>query len=153
MLICLNLSGWYATSVLKWIKNKKPHQLLIIIFLVPIFFFLFLTSYFNILTIFLFNTAVMSFYIKVPNVIAQFVVAAVTWYFHSIECAVNAKGDDDSLQDILRLLTLWYNHGSTASSNGSTEFRFYFLNIIILVSCNFLLTKQNFFLALHVNLF
>ena len=114
MLICLNLSGWYATSVLKWKKKKKPHQLLIIIFLVLIFFFLFLTSSFNILTIFLFNTAVMSFYIKVPNVTAQFVVAAVTWYFHSIECAANAKGVDDSLQDLLRLLTLWYNHGSTA---------------------------------------
>ena len=79
-------------------------------------FLIFLQSFssFNILTIFLFNTAVMSFYIKVPNVTAQFVVAAVTWYFHSIECAANAKGVDDSLQYILRLLTLWYNHGSTA---------------------------------------
>ena len=114
MLICLNLSGWYATSVLKWIKKKKTTSTFNNNFFGTNFFFLFLTSYFNILTIFLFNTAVMSFYIKVPNVIAQFVVAAVTWYFHSIECAVNAKGDDDSLQDILRLLTLWYNHGSTA---------------------------------------
>ena len=50
----------------------------------------------------LFNTAVMSFYLKVPNVtaqfVAQFVVAAVTGYFHSIACAANAKGVDDSLQ-------------------------------------------------------
>ena len=114
MLICLNLSGWYATSVLKWIKKKKTTSTFNNNFFGTNFFFLFLTSSFNILTIFLFNTAVMSFYIKVPNVIAQFVVAAVTWYFHSIECAVNAKGVDDSLQDILRLLTLWYNHGSTA---------------------------------------
>lgn len=29
---------------------------------------------------------------------AQYVVAAVTGYFHSIACAANAKGVDDSLQ-------------------------------------------------------
>lgn len=28
----------------------------------------------------------------------QFVVAAVTGYFHSIACAANSKGVDDSLQ-------------------------------------------------------
>lgn len=33
-----------------------------------------------------------------PDVAAQFVVAAVTGYFHSIACAANSKGVDDSLQ-------------------------------------------------------
>lgn len=48
----------------------------------------------------LFNTAVMSHYTLrgYPSVAAQFVVAAVTGYFHSIACAANAKGVDDSLQ-------------------------------------------------------
>jgi FKBP12-rapamycin complex-associated protein len=64
----------------------------------------------------LFNTAVMSHYTLRgrPNVAAKFVVAAVTGYFHSISCAAHSKGVDDSLQDILRLLTLWFNHGATA---------------------------------------
>lgn len=35
-----------------------------------------------------------------PNVAAQYVVAAVSGYFHSIACAANAKGVDDSLQVI-----------------------------------------------------
>ncbi|XP_047975858.1 serine/threonine-protein kinase TOR-like isoform X1 [Salvia hispanica] len=63
----------------------------------------------------LFNTAVMSHYTlrSFPSIASQFVVAAVTGYFHSIACAAHAKGVDDSLQDILRLLTLWFNHGST----------------------------------------
>lgn len=48
----------------------------------------------------LFNTAVMSHYTLrgFPDVAAQFVVAAVTGYFHSIACGANAKGVDDSLQ-------------------------------------------------------
>lgn len=48
----------------------------------------------------LFNTAVMSHYTMrgFPNVTSQFVVAAVTGYFHSIACAANSKGVDDSLQ-------------------------------------------------------
>ncbi|GAB4853400.1 hypothetical protein Ancab_017578 [Ancistrocladus abbreviatus] len=64
----------------------------------------------------LFNTAVMSHYTLrgFASTAAQFVVAAVTGYFHSIACAANSKGVDDSLQDILRLLTLWFNHGATA---------------------------------------
>jgi len=33
-----------------------------------------------------------------PDVAAQFVVAAVTGYFHSIACAANSKGVDGSLQ-------------------------------------------------------
>ncbi|KAJ6818004.1 serine/threonine-protein kinase TOR [Iris pallida] len=64
----------------------------------------------------LFNTAVMSHYtVKgYTGKAGQYVVAAVTGYFYSIACASNAKGVDDSLQDILRLLTLWFNHGATS---------------------------------------
>lgn len=40
----------------------------------------------------------MSHYISKGQVASQFVVAAVTGYFHSISCAANAKGVDDSLQ-------------------------------------------------------
>ncbi|KAI3976999.1 hypothetical protein MKX01_008857 [Papaver californicum] len=43
----------------------------------------------------------------------QYVVGAVTVYFHSIAFAAAAKGVDDSLQDILCLLTLWFSHGAT----------------------------------------
>lgn len=52
----------------------------------------------------LFNTAVMSHYTLrgFPNVAAQYVVAAVNGYFHSIACAAHAKGVDDSLQVIPR---------------------------------------------------
>ncbi|MCH87478.1 serine/threonine-protein kinase TOR-like, partial [Trifolium medium] len=48
----------------------------------------------------LFNTAVMSHYTLrgFPDIAAQFVVAAVTGYFHSIACAANSKGVDGSLQ-------------------------------------------------------
>ncbi|CAN6449978.1 unnamed protein product [Victoria cruziana] len=64
----------------------------------------------------LFNTAVMSHYTLrgSPAKAGHYVVAAVTGYFHSIACAAASKGVDDSLQDILRLLTLWFNHGATA---------------------------------------
>ncbi|KAJ6794172.1 serine/threonine-protein kinase TOR [Iris pallida] len=64
----------------------------------------------------LFNTAVMSHYILrgYTSITGQYVVAAVTGFFYSIACASNAKGVDDSLQDILRLLTLWFNHGTTS---------------------------------------
>lgn len=64
----------------------------------------------------LFNTAVMSHYTLkgYASIAGQYVVAAVTGYFHSIACAANSKDVDDSLQDILRLLTLWFNHGATA---------------------------------------
>lgn len=40
---------------------------------------------------------------------AQFVVAAVTGYFHSIACAANAKGVDDSLQVITLLYPSMYS--------------------------------------------
>ncbi|GJX78343.1 serine/threonine-protein kinase TOR [Tanacetum coccineum] len=79
----------------------------------------------------LFNTAVMSHYTVrgLPNFAAQFVVAAVTGYFHSIACAAHAKGVDDSLQDILRLLTLWFNHGATAEVQTALQRGFSHVNI------------------------
>ncbi|EXB61547.1 Serine/threonine-protein kinase TOR [Morus notabilis] len=79
----------------------------------------------------LFNTAVMSHYTVrgYPIVAAQFVVAAVTGYFHSIACAANAKGVDDSLQDILRLLTLWFNHGATVEVQMALQKGFSLVNI------------------------
>ncbi|XP_022972503.1 serine/threonine-protein kinase TOR [Cucurbita maxima] len=79
----------------------------------------------------LFNTAVMSHYTMrgFPDVAAQFVVAAVTGYFHSIACAANSKGVDDSLQDILRLLTLWFNHGATADVQMALQKGFTHVNI------------------------
>ncbi|CAK7330253.1 unnamed protein product [Dovyalis caffra] len=79
----------------------------------------------------LFNTAVMSQYTirGLPNVASQFVVAAVTGYFHSIAFAANAKGVDDSLQDILRLLTLWFNHGATAEVQMALQKGFAHVNI------------------------
>ena len=40
----------------------------------------------------------MSHYISKGQIASQFVAAAVTGYFHSIACAANAKGVDDSLQ-------------------------------------------------------
>ncbi|KAK4259382.1 hypothetical protein QN277_005720 [Acacia crassicarpa] len=79
----------------------------------------------------LFNTAVMSHYTLrgFPDEAAQFVVAAVTGYFHSIACGANAKGVDDSLQDILRLLTLWFNHGATIEVQTALKKGFSFVNI------------------------
>ncbi|KAJ3676103.1 hypothetical protein LUZ60_003515 [Juncus effusus] len=63
----------------------------------------------------LFNTAVMSHYTLKGRgeIVGKYVVAAVTGYFYSIACASTAKGVDDSLQDILRLLTLWFNYGAS----------------------------------------
>lgn len=79
----------------------------------------------------LFNTAVMSHYTLrgFANVAAQFVVAAVTGYFHSIACGAHAKGVDDSLQDILRLLTLWFNHGATSEVQMALQKGFTHVNI------------------------
>ncbi|WOK94449.1 serine/threonine-protein kinase TOR [Canna indica] len=62
----------------------------------------------------LFNTAVMSHYTLRGRPASEYVVAAVDGYFNSIAYASTAKGVDDSLQDILRLLTLWFNHGATS---------------------------------------
>ncbi|XP_062176298.1 serine/threonine-protein kinase TOR isoform X2 [Alnus glutinosa] len=79
----------------------------------------------------LFNTAVMSHYTirGFSDVAARFVVAAVTGYFHSIACAANGQGVDDSLQDILRLLTLWFNHGDTAEVQMALRKGFEHVNI------------------------
>ncbi|KAG8368518.1 hypothetical protein BUALT_Bualt15G0054000 [Buddleja alternifolia] len=79
----------------------------------------------------LFNTAVMSHYTlrSFPSIAGQFVVAAVTGYFHSIACAAHAKGVDDSLQDILRLLTLWFNHGATSEVQMALQKGFSLVNI------------------------
>lgn len=59
----------------------------------------------------LFNTAVMSHYTLrgYPTAAtAQYVVSAVTGYFHSISCGAHAKGVDDSLQVIIRTHTHMY---------------------------------------------
>ena len=58
----------------------------------------------------LFNTAVMSHYTfrSFPSIASQFVVAAVTGYFHSIACAAHAKGVDDSLQVLYFGVVLYY---------------------------------------------
>ncbi|KAL3350426.1 hypothetical protein AABB24_023077 [Solanum stoloniferum] len=79
----------------------------------------------------LFNTAVMSHYTLrgFANIAVQFVVAAVTGYFHSIACGAHAKGVDDSLQDILRLLTLWFNHGATSEVQMALQKGFTHVNI------------------------
>ncbi|KAJ0077888.1 hypothetical protein Patl1_37303 [Pistacia atlantica] len=79
----------------------------------------------------LFNTAVMSHYTirGFPSFASQYVVAAVNGYFHSVACAAHAKGVDDSLQDILRLLTLWFNHGATADVQIALQKGFAHVNI------------------------
>lgn len=79
----------------------------------------------------LFNTAVMSHYTLrgFASIAGQFVVAAVTGYFHSIACAANSKGVDDSLQDILRLLTLWFNHGATSEVQKALQIGFDLVSI------------------------
>ncbi|XP_077223933.1 target of rapamycin isoform X2 [Tasmannia lanceolata] len=79
----------------------------------------------------LFNTAVMSHYTVrgYPDIAGQYVVAAVTGYFHSIACAATDKGVDDSLQDILRLLTLWFNHGATSEVQMALQKGFLHVNI------------------------
>ncbi|KAK1259623.1 Serine/threonine-protein kinase TOR [Acorus gramineus] len=77
----------------------------------------------------LFNTEVMSQYTKRSLPAGQYVVAAVNGYFHSIACAANVKGGDDSLQDILRLLTLWFNHGATSEVQMALQTGFSHVNI------------------------
>ncbi|KAL3621059.1 hypothetical protein CASFOL_035971 [Castilleja foliolosa] len=79
----------------------------------------------------LFNTAVMSHYTLrgFSSIAGQFVVSAVTGYFHSIACGAHAKGVDDSLQDILRLLTLWFNHGATTEVRLALQKGFSLVNI------------------------
>ncbi|KAL3747797.1 hypothetical protein ACJRO7_016586 [Eucalyptus globulus] len=78
----------------------------------------------------LFNTAVSSHYTLrgYLDVAAQYVVAALTGYFQTIACAANAKVDD-CLQDILRLLTLWFNHGASVDVQMAMEKGFALVNI------------------------
>ncbi|XP_006654171.1 serine/threonine-protein kinase TOR [Oryza brachyantha] len=79
----------------------------------------------------LFNTEVMSRYTLRgrPDIAGKYVVAAVTGYFYSIACASTTKGVDDSLQDILRLLTLWFNHGATSEVQMALQKGFSLVNI------------------------
>ncbi|CAM8904260.1 unnamed protein product [Rhodiola kirilowii] len=79
----------------------------------------------------LFNTAVMSQYIHrgLSTKAEKFVVAAVTGYFRSIKYAAHDKGVDDSLQDILRLLTLWFNHGEPTEVQMALQEGFSHVNI------------------------
>ncbi|KAL2621813.1 hypothetical protein R1flu_002018 [Riccia fluitans] len=79
----------------------------------------------------LFNTAVMSHYTKYgkSELASKHVVAAVTGYFCSIENASVTKGGDDSLQDILRLLTLWFNHGACKQVQDALQDGFTRVNI------------------------
>lgn len=66
----------------------------------------------------LFNTAVMSHYTLrgYPNVAAEFVVQAVTGYFHSIACGANAKGGDDSLKVTKSISLIKYSTNAVFSS-------------------------------------
>ncbi|KAH9295237.1 hypothetical protein KI387_038825, partial [Taxus chinensis] len=79
----------------------------------------------------LFNTAVMSHFTLrgLPTMASQYIVAAVTGYFRSIAFGANTKGGDDSLQDILRLLTLWFNHGATIEVQEALQEGFTCVNI------------------------
>lgn len=63
----------------------------------------------------LFNTAVVAHYAMRghPSAVHGYVEAAVKGYFRSIAYASARKGGDDSLQDILRLLTLWFSYGAS----------------------------------------
>ncbi|KAJ7542470.1 hypothetical protein O6H91_10G108000 [Diphasiastrum complanatum] len=79
----------------------------------------------------LFNTAVMSHYTfkGKPSLVGKHVVAAVQGYFRSIAHASTNKGGDDSLQDILRLLTLWFNHGASQDVQIALQEGFQHVNI------------------------
>ncbi|KAH7427558.1 hypothetical protein KP509_10G049100 [Ceratopteris richardii] len=79
----------------------------------------------------LFNTAVVTNYIMGghPGVVHGYVEAAVKGYFFSIAYASTSKGGDDSLQDILRLLTLWFSYGASNEVRIALEEGFKFVNI------------------------
>eukprot|EP00252_Welwitschia_mirabilis_P018999 TRINITY_DN4284_c0_g1_i1.p1 TRINITY_DN4284_c0_g1~~TRINITY_DN4284_c0_g1_i1.p1 ORF type:complete len:1768 (+),score=306.64 TRINITY_DN4284_c0_g1_i1:368-5305(+) len=79
----------------------------------------------------LFNTAVMSHYTLrgLPSVASQYVVDAVRGYFCSIAFGANTTGGDDSLQDILRLLTLWFNYGAAPNVQEALQEGFQYVNI------------------------
>ncbi|KAI5420524.1 ATP-dependent helicase NAM7 [Lathyrus oleraceus] len=73
---------------------------------------------------------------RLPRHCSTSCVAAVTGYFHFIACAVNLKGVDGSLQDILRLLTLWFNHGATAELQMALTKGFSLVNINTWLVCS-----------------
>lgn len=79
----------------------------------------------------LFNTSVISYYTIRGHSVAvnRHVEAAVKGYFRSIAYASTSKGGDDSLQDILRLLTLWFNYGATEEVKNALEEGFSYVNI------------------------
>jgi FKBP12-rapamycin complex-associated protein len=63
----------------------------------------------------LFNAAAMEHYAKVaPAAATRHVAPAISGFFRSIALGGTApqKGKGGPLQDILRLLTLWFNHGA-----------------------------------------
>lgn len=63
----------------------------------------------------LFNISAMDYYTKSarnPSAAARHVGPAVTGFFRSIALASSGRRGSESLQDILRLLTLWFSHGS-----------------------------------------
>eukprot|EP00898_Chlorokybus_atmophyticus_P008681 jgi/Chlat1/8814/Chrsp90S08148 len=65
----------------------------------------------------LFNAAAMEHYYRTaPQLASRYVAPAITGFFSSIALGTaqdSPQRRDGSLQDILRLLTLWFNHGST----------------------------------------
>ncbi|KAI5420522.1 ATP-dependent helicase NAM7 [Lathyrus oleraceus] len=73
---------------------------------------------------------------RLPRHCSTACVAAVTGYFHFIACAINSKGVDGSLQDILRLLTLWFNHGATAELQMALTKGFSLVNINTWLVCS-----------------
>lgn len=78
-----------------------------------------------------FNTAVISHHNSRGHhsAVSGYVEAAVKGYFYSIAFASSSKGGDDSLQDILRLLTLWFNYGATHEVKTALQEGFSFVNI------------------------
>lgn len=79
----------------------------------------------------LFNTAVVSHYTMQGHVfpVHGYVEAAVKGYFCSIAYASSSKGGDDSLQDILRLLTLWFSYGASKDVRDALQEGFGYVNI------------------------
>ncbi|MCO5588579.1 hypothetical protein L7F22_042536 [Adiantum nelumboides] len=76
----------------------------------------------------LFNTAVVLMRGQ-TSAVHGYVEAAVKGYFCSIAHASASKGGDDSLQDILRLLTLWFSYGATNEVRDALQEGFGYVNI------------------------
>ena len=66
----------------------------------------------------LFNVAAMEYHsVQAPSAVARHVAPAVLGFFRSIALSQSLngrRGSSGNLQDILRLLTLWFNHGDQA---------------------------------------